>query len=97
MELSIYLKNHNLKVVIQDSKIVKKNKMLISKVEYEELLDSKLNIENELQSLTAHSNALKESIESFEMRDKNRDMEERWQKEQALKLLENLSEKIFDS
>lgn len=96
MEFSIYLKNQNLKVVHQDSKIVKKDEMVISKVEYEELLDSKLKMANELQSLTADGNALKESIESSKMKDRNRDREERYQKEQAMKLLENLSEKIFD-
>ena len=80
----------------QDSKIVKKDEMVISKVEYEELLDSKHKMTNELQSLTADGNALKESIESSKMKDRNRDREERCQKEQAMKLLENLSEKIFD-
>jgi len=97
MKFSFYLKNHNFKVVDQDSKIAEKDEIVISKVEYEELVDSKLKMSNELESLTAEWSALQQMIETLEMKYRNREIEEGWQKEKAMKLLENLSTKIFHS
>lgn len=60
MEFAIYLKNNHLKVVNEGSNIAEKDEMVISKLEYSELLDLKLKMLKEIQSVKAKCTSLEQ-------------------------------------
>ncbi|PUU77864.1 hypothetical protein B9Z19DRAFT_1065498 [Tuber borchii] len=97
LEFSFYLRNHDLKVVDQTSNILKEGETIISRIEYEKLLDSKLKLSKELESLTAGNVGLEQRIEAMEKEDKNWKMKEESEKMESLKLVEDLRNIIFHS
>jgi len=94
LEFSIYLKNHNLKVVDQASQIANKEETIVSKQEYQELIDSQLSLSDKLQALLAEKTALKKLLEDSENSIKNKNIEKEKEKEETLKLCDNIGSRI---
>lgn len=95
LEFALYLKNHKLKVVDKGFQIAEKEEIVVSRLEYNQLLDSQLTISNELQSLRAENMAIKNSIKELERETRSTENEEELGKEEALKMFEDLESKIL--
>lgn len=88
------MKNHNLKVVDQASQIANKEETIVSKQEYQELIDLQLSLSDKLQALLAEKTALKKLLEDSENSIKNKNIEKEKEKEETLKLCDNIGSRI---
>lgn len=86
-----------MKVVDQASEIADKEEIVLSRFEYQKLVDSKLELSKELQLLRANKIALEQEIEVLEREIQGRHLEKENEKEESIKLLEDLRTILFQS